>query len=201
MSALPNRKLTVAEYLAIERKAEYKSEFFNGEMFVMAGASRAHNRIKDNVIGELYIRLKGGPCQTFSSDQRVMVDRTGLYTYPDIVILCGEGEYDPADQDTLLNPVAIIEVLSPSTEKYDRGAKFRSYQQIPSLQEYILVAQDEAVCDRYVRLADGSWALVSFVGMEASLALTTVAAQIPLVDVYAGVTFPEGGIPVRLGTP
>ncbi len=191
MSALPKNKLTAAEYLTIERKAQFKSEFFNGEMFAMAGASRKHNFIKGNLDGELYARLKGGPCRTVSSDQRVKVDRTGLFTYPDIVILCGPGEYDPADEDTLLNPVAIIEVLSPSTEKYDRGAKFRNYQQIPSLTEYVLVAQDEAVCERFVRLPDGSWALVSFVGLVATLALTAVPVQIALANVYAGVTFPD----------
>ena len=191
MSALPKNKLTVAEYLTIERKAQYKSEFFNREMFAMAGANRKHNFIKENLIVELGVRLKGGPCRTVSSDQRVKVNRTGLFTYPDIVILCGPGEYDPAEEDTLVNPVAIIEVLSPSTEKYDRGAKFRNYQQIPSLTEYILVAQDEAVCERFVRLPDGSWALVSFVGLAATLALTAVPVQIALANVYAGVTFPD----------
>ncbi len=195
MSALPKKKLTVVEYLTIERKAQFKSEFFNGEMFAMAGATRKHNFIKENLIIELGGRLKGGPCRTVSSDQRVKVDRTGLFTYPDIVILCGPGEYDPADEETLVNPVAIIEVLSPSTEKYDRGAKFRNYQQIPSLTEYVLVAQDEAVCERFVRLPDGSWALVSFVGLAATLALTSVPVQIALADVYAGVTFPDAPPP------
>ena len=191
MSALPKRKLTAAEYLMIERKAEFKSEFFNGEMFAMSGASPPHNFIKENLSGELYARLKGGPCRSVSSDQRVKVDRTGLYTYPDIVVFCGTPEYDADDSHTLLNPVAIIEVLSPSTEKYDRGAKFRNYQQIPSLTEYVLVAQDEAVCERYVRLPDGSWALVSFVGLAATLAFTSVPVQIALADLYAGVTFPD----------
>ena len=195
MSAVPKKKLTVADYLTIERKAQFKSEFFNGEMFAMAGASRKHNFVKENLIVELGVRLKGGPCRTVSSDQRVKVNRTGLFTYPDIVILCGPGEYDPTDEDTLLNPVAIIEVLSPATEKYDRGAKFRNYQQIPSLTEYVLVAQDEAVCERFVRLPDGSWALVSFVGLAATLAFTSVTVQISLADVYAGVTFPDAPMP------
>jgi Uma2 family endonuclease len=191
MSAAPKPKLTASEYLEIERRATFKSEFFNGKIFAMAGASREHNRVKENLVGELFTRLKGGPCQTYSSDQRVMIEATGLYTYPDIVILCGPGTYDPADRDTLTNPTAIIEVLSPSTERYDRGAKFRNYQQIPSLIEYVLVAQDEAVCERYVRQADTSWALVSFVELAATLAFTSVPAHIPLTDVYSGVTFPE----------
>ena len=191
MTALPKTKLTAAEYLAVERKADFKSEFYRGEMFATAGASREHNRVKENLIGELFARLKGSRCQTFSSDQRVLVDATGLFTYPDIVVLCGPGEYDPADRDTLVNPTAIIEVLSPTTKNYDRGAKFRHYQQIPSLREYVMVAQDEAVVERFVRQADESWALVSFVGREATLAFTSVPVQIPLADVYAGVEFPE----------
>ena len=191
MSAVPKRKLTAAEYLTVERRAEFKSEFFAGEMFTMAGASREHNRLKENLIVELGTRFRGGSCQTYSSDQRVLVNSTGLYTYPDIVILCGPGVYDPADRDTLTNPTTIIEVLSESTERYDRGAKFRNYQQIPSLREYVLVAQDEPVCERFLRQADGSWALVSFVGLDATLVLLSAPAEIPLADVYAGVTFPD----------
>ncbi len=191
MSAVPKPKMTPGEYLAKERQAEFKSEFYNGEVFAMAGGSREHNRVKVNLVGELFVRLKGGECQTYSSDQRVLVEATGLYTYPDIVIVCGPATYDLLDRDTLTSPVAIIEVLSPSTERYDRGAKFRNYQQIPSMTEYILVAQDEPVCERYVRQSDGSWALVSFVGLTAFLALTSVTVQIPLVDVYSGIVFSD----------
>lgn len=191
MSAVTKRKLTVAEYLAIEKQAEFKSEFFNGEMFAMAGASPEHNWVKENLIGELFARFKGGPCRTFSSDQRVKIDATGLYTYPDIAIVCGPPMYDPADANTLTNPIAIIEVLSISTERYDKGTKFRNYQKIPSMKEYILAAQDEPVCERYIRQADGSWGLVSFVGLSATLVFTSVPVQIPLADVYAGVVFPD----------
>ncbi len=191
MSALPKSKLTALQYLAIERRAEFKSEFFAGEMFAMAGASYKHNEIKDALIAALRAIFKDGRCRTLSSDQRVLVDRTGLYTYPDIVILCGPAEFDPNDADTLINPTAIIEVLSPSTEKYDRGAKFRNYQQIASLNEYVLVGQDEAVIERFIRQSDGSWGLVSFVGLNATLVFTSVPAGIPLADIYAGVDFPD----------
>jgi len=191
MSTAPRRKLTVAEYLAIEREAEFKSEFFNGEKLAMPRVSREHNRVKETLIGELGARLKGGLCHTLSSSQRVMVPASGLYTYPDIVILCDPLSYDPADPDTLVNPTAIIEVLSPSTERYDKGLKFRNYQQIPSMIEYVLAAQNEPVCDRYIRLVDGSWGLVSFVGLSATLEFTSIAARIPLADVYAGVVFPD----------
>lgn len=193
MSAALKRKLSIHEYYAIERQAAFRSEFFDGEMFAMAGASTVHNIIKENTVVELGSRLKGGPCRTVSSDQRLKVERTGLVTYPDIMILCGAIEISAEDPNTVGNPVAIIEVLSPSTERYDRGTKFRNYQQIPTLMEFILIAQDEPVCERYVRQADGSWALVSFVGMEAELVFTTVQARIPLADIFAGVTFPEPG--------
>src|SRR5947209_3829955 len=135
MSAAPKPRLTPEQYLAVERKATFKSEFYNGEMFAMAGVSRAHSRVKENLVGELYARLKGGPCRSHSSDMRVKVSRTGLYTYPDIVITCGEEQYEDAHVDTLLNPQVIIEVLSESTEKYDRTKKFRQYQQIASFRE------------------------------------------------------------------
>ena len=191
MSALPKSKLTALQYLAIERRAEFKSEFFAGEMFAMAGASYKHNEIKDALIAALRAIFKDGRCRTLSSDQRVLVDRTGLYTYPDIVIVCGPAAFDENDADTLINPTAIIEVLSPSTEKYDRGAKFRNYQQIASLDEYVLVGQDEAVIERFIRQPDGSWGLVSFVGLNATLVFTSVPAGIPLADIYAGVDFPD----------
>ena len=191
MSALRKPTLTAAEYLALERAADTKSEFYNGEMFAMAGASRFHNRVKENLIVEIGGRLKGGPCETYSSDQRVLVPATGLYAYPDIVVMCGPAEYDPLDGQTLTNPRAIIEVLSPGTEKYDRGLKKRNYQLIPSLVEYVLAAQDEPLCERYVRLADGSWGTVDFVGLSAVLELTSVPVRVPLADVYRGVAFPE----------
>ncbi len=191
MSTALKKVYTAQEYLERERLAEYKSEFFGGEIFAMAGASREHNLIKGNVDGELFQRLKGSPCRTRSSDQRVLVPATGLYTYPDVIILCGKGEYDTADRDTLTNPTAIIEVLSPSTEKYDLGAKFRNYQRIESLIEYILVYQDEAVVERFVRQADGSWGLVSFVGLDATLAFHSVPVRILLSDVYRDVVLPQ----------
>jgi Uma2 family endonuclease len=192
MSAIPKpRKLSVAEYLAIEATAETKSEFYDGEMFAMAGASRFHNAVKDNLIGELYARLRGGPCRTYSSDMRVLVSATGLYTYPDIVIVCGEPQFEDNTFDTLLNPRIIIEVLSESTEKYDRTTKFRHYQQIESLQEYVLVGQDEPAIDRYVHQTRWDWLSRTFSGLDSELELVSVSAKVPLADIYAGVTFPD----------
>ncbi len=189
MTALPKRKLTAAEYLVIERAAEFKSEFYAGEMFAMAGTSCEHNTVNENLSTELGARLKGGPCRTFSRDLRVRVERTGLYCYPDLVIVCGPAEYAAEDRDTLVNPRVVFEVLSPSTERYDRTTKFRHYQQLPSVEEYVLVAQDEPWCERYVRQADGAWAQVLFVGLDAVLELKSVPVAVPLADVYAGVAF------------
>jgi Uma2 family endonuclease len=191
MSAVPKPKLTPAEYLARERTAEFKSEYYRGETFAMAGASRQHNTVKENLIVEVGVRLKGSPCRTWSSDQRVKVSATGLYTYPDIVVVCGKADYDADDEDTLVNPVAIVEVLSPGTESYDRGAKFRQYQQLPSLQEYVLVSQDEPVVERFVRQPDGTWVLTVVTGLTGEVAFATVPARVAMADVYRGIDFPS----------
>ena len=158
----------------------------------MAGASFAHNAVKENLSNALADALRGGPCRTLSSDMKVKVPATGLYTYPDILIVCGKPEFpSPDSTDVLLNPTVIVEVLSPGTEKYDRGAKFRQYQQLPSLKEYLLVAQDEAVCERFVRQSDNSWLLTTVTGLPNVLSFATVRAMIPLAEIYAGITFPE----------
>jgi Uma2 family endonuclease len=195
MSAALKPKLTVAEYLARERTAEVRGEFLGGEVIPVPRTSREHNRLKENLVGEIGTRLKGGPCRTYSSTQRVNVSATGLYTYPDIAIVCGRAEYDPADRDTLVNPVAVIEVLSPATESYDRGAKFRQYQQIPSFKEYVLVSQDDAVVERFVRQADDTWVLTVLTGLTGDLTFATVPVQIPLADIYRGIDFPPTPTP------
>jgi Uma2 family endonuclease len=191
MTAVPQRKLTPAEYLVIERSAQFKSEFLDGEMFAMAGASPLYNTIKENLIGELFPQLKGSPCRSYSSDQRVKVSATGLYTYPDIVIVCGQPEFEAGQPDVLLNPQVIIEVLSDSTESYDRGTKFDHYQRIDSLREYILVAQNRPAVERRVRHSQWDWLLTPIIGLNSELELVTVPAKVALADIYAGVTFPE----------
>jgi Uma2 family endonuclease len=198
MSAVPRpRKLTPAEYFALDAKAERRSEFYDGEMFLMAGASREHNTIFSNLFGHLFKRLEGGRCRVLAADQRVKVSRTGLYTYPDLLIVCGEPEYAPENRDTLTNPTAVVEVLSDSTERYDRTTKFRHYQQISSLREYVLVAQDEPLVERYTCTQAGRWERDEFFGLDASLELTTGKVRVPLADVYRGVEFPPrpGGKP------
>lgn len=185
------KRLTVAEYLAREETAERKSEFLDGQVFLMAGASREHNVLTRNLAGELYQALKGGPCQVFVADRRVKVNRTGLFTYPDLLIVGGDPEYAAEDRNTLTNPRVVIEVLSDSTARYDRTGKFRHYKQLPSLAEYVLVAQDEPLVERFVRSPNGRWEQDEFVGLDATFALATVPAEVPMAEVYRGVELPD----------
>ncbi len=191
MSAALKTKLTPAEYLAIERKAERRSEFYNGEMFAMAGPSREHVTARDNLAAEVHALLKGTGCRAYGVDLRLKVNATGLYTYPDIAIVCGKPEFEDAVLDTLLNPRVIIEVLSDSTEKYDRGVKSQHYRQIASLQEYVLVSQDKPLIERYVRQPDGGWLLTEFAGLDRIFEFASVPAKVPLSEVYRDVMFTE----------
>ncbi|MBX9625938.1 MAG: Uma2 family endonuclease [Gemmataceae bacterium] len=200
MSAAPKPKtLTLAEALVIERDAPFKSEFVGGVLYPlhpdgergMAGASRPHNRVNENLSGEMYARLKGAGCQSYSRDLRVRVDADGHYVYPDLVVVCGAEEYAGDDPDALLNPTAVVEVLSDSTEAYDRGGKFLLYQQVASLREYVLVSQRGPVVERYVRQADGTWTYSAVVGRDAEFAFAAVPARVRLADLFAGVTFPD----------
>lgn len=191
MSSIPKQRLTPAEYLALERKAEFKSEYLNGEMFAMAGGTRWHSRIASNLVSRCDAQLLEAPCDVFGSDMRVKVSPTGLYTYPDVSISCDEPQFEDEDSDTLLNPRVIFEVLSESTEAYDRGKKFGHYRQVPSLMEFVLVSQMEPLVERYVRQPDGSWRLTALKGLDAVLELETVRCRLPLADVYRRVSFTE----------
>jgi Uma2 family endonuclease len=191
MSAAPKRLLTPQEYLTQERLAPFKSEFYRGEVFAMAGASPNHFSVKDNMVELVGSQLKGGPCRRYSSDMRVKIDATGLYTYPDIVIVCGKPQYEDQVFYTLLNPQALVEVLSESTENYDRGAKFRHYQKIPSLQEIVLVAQDEVLLERHVRQPDDSWLRTDFTDASKTFEFASVPVRIPIVEIYRDVEFAE----------
>ena len=183
-------QLTPQQYLDIERKAAFKSEFFRGEMFAMAGASLQHNRISVNLIAGVSNHLRGQPCEVYGSDMRVHVDRTGLYTYPDVVIACGEQRFADTQSDTLLNPKVLIEILSDSTEKYDRGTKSAHYRQIDSLQEYVLVSQSEPRVEVYQRLPDGNWLLREALAIDQSITLASVGVTLPLPEIYLRVEFP-----------
>lgn len=188
---MSRRLLSPQEYLAQERQAEYKSEYLRGEVFAMAGATYDHTLIKDNMARKAGNQLEGGPCRVLTSDMRVKVNATGLYTYPDIVIVCDEPQFEDANIDTLLNPRTLVEVLSESTEKYDRGAKFAHYRKIDSLQEFVLVAQDRPLVERYVRQADQTWVLTEFADISQTFEFAAVPARIPMAEIYQGVKLIE----------
>ncbi len=191
MSAIPKRKLTPEEYLEIERKAEYKSEYFDGEIFAMAGAKHNHTKIVGNLCGLLWQHLKGKDCEFHPNDMRVFVPKTGLYTYPDVVVVCGEPKFQDKVFDTLLNPTLLIEVLSESTESYDRGKKFQHYRSIESLQEYVLVSQDEARIEKYLKQGDGFWVLSEAFGLDAKIKLDSIDCEIALSEVFDKVNFSD----------
>jgi Uma2 family endonuclease len=187
VSTQPKTFLTPEQYLEIERQAERKSEYYNGEMFAMAGAKEAHNLLVTNALASLHRQLRSRPCRVYPSDMRVRVSATGLYTYPDVVAVCGERRFLDDQRDTLLNPDLLVEVLSPSTEAYDRGRKFEQYKTLESLREYMLVASDRMHVDLYTRQADGRWLLTSADKPEDSLVLESVDAQLTLADLYENV--------------
>jgi Uma2 family endonuclease len=190
MSAAPKLKLTPDQYLAQERVAPFKSEYFCGEVFSMAGATWEHTLIKDNLARELGNRLKDGPCRVLSSDLRVKVEKAGMYAYPDVIVVCEEPKFENDTFDNLLNPKVVVEVLSDSTGKWDRGGKFRSYQHLPTFVEYFLVSQALPLVERFVRQPDDSWSPSSFAGLDAVMLCQSLSLRIPLPDVYANVKFP-----------
>jgi len=185
MSAQPQYAyITPEEYLALERKAKYKSEYFNGEIFAMAGASPKHNQITANVLAEIHTQFKKRPCRVYTSDMRVKVSPTGLYTYPDVVALCDKPRFDDEQKDTLLNPTVIVEILSDSTATYDRGDKFKHYRSLDSLVEYILIAQDEYHVEHYVRQANNKWLLSETDNLPDTIELSSIDCNLALSDIY-----------------
>jgi Uma2 family endonuclease len=187
-AALQIRCYTPEEYLMAERKSPYKSEYFGGQIYAMAGASRKHNLITSNLNSELRFQFKGRSCETYTGDMRVRIPGADAYFYPDVVALCGEPQFDDAQSDTLLNPMVITEVLSPSSEAYDRGDKFASYRRITSLCEYILIAQDRIHIEHYVR-QQHQWTHTELNNPDDLLYLKSVGCEIELREIYDKVTF------------
>lgn len=181
------RPVTSDEYLALARAAETKSEYIDGRIYATSGTSWRHNVIIGNVYMALRSQFRGRPCNAYSIDMRVRVSETGMYTYPDVVALCGSPRFEDAHVDTLLNPTVIVEVLSPSTERYDRGVKFEHYRRLDSLHEYVLVAQDRVAVEHYLRRGT-QWLLTAYASLDEALALPTLDVEIPLADVYERVT-------------
>ncbi|MFA5922179.1 MAG: Uma2 family endonuclease [Methylococcaceae bacterium] len=176
-------RYTAEEYLTLERSASYKSEFHEGQIYAMTGASRQHNLVSGNIYRELSLQLKKRPCEAYINDMRVKAAEANSYHYPDIAVACGTPQFEDAQVDTLLNPTVLIEVLSPSSEAYDRGGKFAHYRKIASLREYLLVAQDQPSIERYIRQGD-VWILTEAVGLEASIPLESIDCVLSLREVY-----------------
>lgn len=195
MSAQPTTFLSAAEYLEQERRAEFKSEYFEGEVFAMAGASRRHGLIVTNLIAELRQQLKGKPCEVYPSDMRLRVTPTGLYTYPDVMVVCGEIQFADDQKDTILNPVVLIEVLSDSTKDYDRGRKFEYYRTLPSLREYLTVAQDKPHIEHWTRQQEDCGLLVEFHSLSQTIRLTSIDCLLPLIEIYDKIDWARSEVP------
>lgn len=175
------------DYLAYERQNEFKSEYFDGEIYAMTGASLRHNLITLNAASELRARLRNTNCQTLAIDMRVKVSSRNLYTYPDVVVVCGKPELEDEHLDSLLNPILLIEVLSKSTASYDRTAKFEHYRTLESLAEHVLIAQDEYRVEQYTKQPDGRWLLTDIRGLEGAVDLASVGCTLALRVIYEGV--------------
>jgi len=191
-------RFTVEEYLAFERASDERHEYLDGVIYAMAGESPDHGRICVNLVATLVARLRGSNCEVFSKDTKVCCGpyrahtREGLYAYPDLVVVCGAMQFHSQAEDVLVNPQVIVEVLSPSTEAFDRGEKFHRYRRwLPTLTDYVLVGQDRPVIDHYHRAEDGLWMLQTLEDLEARLALETIGCMVPLAEVYERIVFPQ----------
>lgn len=186
MSLQPKTHYTLEEYLALERSTRTRHEYFRGEVFAMGGASEPHNLIVANVLGELRQHLKGKPCRVYPSDLRVRITATGLYTYPDVVVVCGQPQLEKPG-DTLLNPTLVVEVLSDATEAYDRGKKSEQYRSLPSLADYLLVAQDRVLVEHYSRQPGDLWLLRAASRLSDRVAVDALGCELPLTEIYLNV--------------
>lgn len=192
MATLPINVITPQEYLSIERAADEKSEYIAGEMFAMSGASRNHSFLVGDIFAQLLQQLKSRPCEVHASELRVRVT-PATYTYPDVVVVCGEPQFEDSELDTLLNPTVIFEVLSPSTENWDRGGKFERYRRLESLQEYILVSQSEYLVEQRTRQSDSTWLLRELEGPDNTLQITTIGCTVTLREIYSRVNLESAG--------
>jgi Uma2 family endonuclease len=187
MSTLSKSFLSPAEYLEIERKALDKSEYYNGEMFATSGGSRWHDRIATQLAFLLEQHLSGKRCEMFSANMRVLATPSLLYTYPDLSVSCEEPQFEDPHVDTLTNPTLLVEILSPSTENYDRGKKAKLYRAIPSVQELLFISQDAYEVELHRRQPDGTWSLMEAKGLESAITLTSIGYTLSLRELYAKV--------------
>ncbi len=191
MASLPITRYTPDEYLEQDRRAEFRSEYLNGEIFAMAGASRAHNLIANNISTAFNLQLRAQPCETYASDMRVQTSPAGLYTFPDVVVVCSEPQFRDDRTDTLLNPTVIVEVLSPTTEAFDRGEKFAQFRRLPSLMGYLLVSQTQPHLEHFARTPEGLWLLSEADSLAKQITLASIGCTLLLSDVYSKVPFAE----------
>lgn len=182
----PRVEMSFADYIAREKTSEVKHQFLDGEVVAMAGGTLEHALLAANVIGGLTNAVRGGPCRVFSSDARIRVSETGLTTYPDVSVICGPIERDPDDPNTATNPTLIVEVLSESTEAFDRGKKFEHYRKMPSLMAYLLVSQDEPLIEIYTRNQDGTWTLAE-ARPPGDVRVEALGCRLSVAEIYAGV--------------
>lgn len=180
---------TPQQYLALEGVSETKHEYYDGKIYNMAGGTPDHNLVALNIGATLRQQLESTPCRVFGSDMRVLVEAEELYTYPDVSVVCGKLLYDPSSNTTLTNPLVLVEVLSPSTRKYDRGDKFKFYKKIPSLREVILVEADRPHVELLRRAPRGEWTIEIYTGLDAFMILKAAPCEIPLRQIYSKVTW------------
>jgi Uma2 family endonuclease len=184
--AYARKKYTPEEYLALEDAAVEKHEYYQGEIFAMSGAKHDHNRMAKNILGALLTRLKGKPCEPYTSDSRIHIEKNTLFTYPDLSVICGGPLYLNGDELNLLNPTVIFEILSPSTKSYDRGEKFSLYRDIPTLKEYILADPDKILIEAFYINDRGYWALQEYRNITETLLLKSIKVAIKMSDIYEG---------------
>jgi Uma2 family endonuclease len=184
MTAQPKPFVSEEEYLAFERASPTRHEYYRGVVYAMTGGKEPHNLIAGNTHAALHAQLRRKQCRVYQSDMRIKILQTGLNTYPDVVVVCGQPQFTDSIHDTIVNPVVIVEVLSESTERYDRGMKFQHYQAIPTLQDYLLIAQDQRRVEHFARQDDDRWLLRSAVGADAQVAIDSIACILTLEDVY-----------------
>lgn len=198
MSAIVQTMYSEDDYLLMEAKASYKSEYFRGEIFMMAGGTPNHNRIKENLSGEIYAILKKrSSCRSYSSDQRIYIPENSLYTYPDLVVVCNSNKYSERDKNAITNPTVIVEVISESSAAYDRGDKFRLYRDIETLQEYVIVNSLNVGAEVYCRTGDGHWLLASDAyKLTDSVHIQSLDASLLLSDLYFGTENVQEGLTV-----
>lgn len=190
MSSAAEKRYSPADYLALERAADSKHEFFDGEIFAMSGGSLYHGQLAGNIITELGKALEESQCRVLTSDMRIKLP-TGLYTYPDASVVCEQPKFEDGRNDVLLNPLVIIEVLSPSTESYDRGKKFEHYRSCPSLRDYVLISQDRIFVEHFTRQADSDqWLLTTWNSLDATVTFPSLNVSLPLRGIYAKIELP-----------